>query len=159
MLTGIPASGVGSWGADMRNPAARVGLVYGLIGIVFAVVEQAILHVTDADPAFGQASNVIRVAFIVLISVLALLAGRAATAESGKVGSGAVAGLLTGLIAGLVANTIALVLFRPPPAFVFFQILAVLASVELVALHMALGAGAGAIGGLIGHKAHRRAAA
>jgi len=146
----------------MRSPVVRVGLVYGLLGAILAVGAQTVIGVTNVHQVFDGAVTILRVTAFVVGLVLYLLAGRAATATTGKISSGVVAGLLAGLISGLVGNIFALVFFSPVgrvPYDLLIQGLVIAASVAFLALDVALGAGVGAIGGVWGRRAHGHGAA
>lgn len=143
----------------MRSPVVRVGLAYGLLSAVIAVGMQIALGVTNVNQVlFEGAETVIRVTSYVASLVLYLLAGRAAAAMTGKTSSGVLAGLVAGVISGLAVTIVALVFFSPVgkvPYDLLIQVLVIVASVEVLAFDVGLGVGGGAIGGLLGRRAHR----
>lgn len=143
----------------MRSPVVRVGVVYGLLGAVIAVAVQIALGVTNVNQVlFAGAETIIRVTSFVVRLALYLLAGRAAAATTGKISSGVLAGLVAGVISGLAANIVALVFFSPVgkvPYDLLIQALVIVASVALLALDIGLAVGGGAIGGVLGRRAHQ----
>ena len=143
----------------MRNPVVRAGLLYGALGALWAMAVP--IGLDDYRLFAGAAGNVQVIAFFVGLA-FSLLAGRAASAQTGLIGSGALAGLLVGLITGLVGEGFSLIVYSPVgrvPYDTLIQALAVMASLVVIILDVGLGAGAGALGGLLGRWAHQRGAA
>jgi hypothetical protein len=148
------------------HPILRAGLLYGLIGGAISLLG-TVLSVTGVDKAAGGLSRVYSVAFFVAALGLYLLAGRSVATKTGSVGSASLAGLLTGLIAGAIGAALTIATFYIAPDMVRSAVarsntrgIEITDTLILIALivgavlgflfALGLGAGLGAIGGLIG---------
>jgi hypothetical protein len=169
--------------------ALRNGLIFGAILGVLGVGNTFIQWVTGAYHLMGRTTNSFSsvnlidtgapslLGCVVFLAMLALtFAAGALTAHStGKVDSGAIAGLLTGVFGGLIggAGSVAVMallaapsLSIPPdismtPDQVETLVIGIVAAVSISVLlvEMGVGAGIGALGGLIGAQNARKMAA
>lgn len=154
------------------NPAVRQGLIYGGFIILVSIIQNAIqFAVGGADAFTGQSSNrgVPGLGFIVFVVNLALLflAGMFTARQNGKVGSATIAGLIAGVIGGIVSAIVVVIvlsLIKIPTTTTSSGVQitrgalivgGVIAAVFLLLLYAGLGAGVGAIGGLIGRGAYQ----
>ena len=91
--------------ARIRRPSLRYGVMWGLIlGVVEIVYGFAISYVTQSD-AQALLSNVILALFL----VFGFIAAQKASRETGKLGSGVMAGFWTGLIGAVLYGLVPLV--------------------------------------------------
>jgi hypothetical protein len=167
------------------HPVLRNGLIFGGILAGLNLANLAIELLTGNDIATAQVVNgttsvnldnsgftTLLACFLFLIALaLSLVAGLLAASASGKVGTATLAGLLTGIlgtcISGIVGIIFIVVLILPglllPPGSTLslaqLQALvigtAIFGLVFGVAITGGLGAGTGALGGLIGKGHHR----
>jgi hypothetical protein len=157
----------------------RTGLLYGAIIAVLGAISSGVSYATG-DYAAGLAgkngtgiSTALGAVVFILSIVLLIVAGRAAASATGKVGSGAVSGLSAGAIAAVVGGVISSVLiFITPitevPASAAsrltldqyatgLRIATVATSVVAILVYAGVGAGIGALGGLMGRGAYQKA--
>jgi signal transduction histidine kinase len=104
------AQTIGGWSmanifARIRRPSLREGLMWGLIlGVVEIVYGFAISYVTQASVQ-ALLSNVILALFL----VFGFIAAQRASRETGKLGSGVMAGIWTGLVGSILYGLVPLV--------------------------------------------------
>ncbi len=154
------------------NPAVRQGLAFGgLIALVSFVQSVTQFLVGGVDAVVGSAGSrsVPGLGAIAFLADLALLflAGMFTARQNGKVGSATIAGLIAGVLGGLVAGIIVVIGLAvgpipPTPTASGIQITrsllilgGVFAAIFIWLFYAGLGAGVGAIGGLIGRNTHR----
>ncbi len=154
------------------NPAVRQGLVFGgLIALVSIIQSLTQFLVGGVDAVVGQANSqgVPGLGALAFLATLALLflAGMFTARQNSRVGSATIAGLIAGAIGGLVSGIIVVIglsfgSIPPTPASSGLHItrsVLILAGVFVAILfllfYIALGAGVGAIGGLIGRTYYR----
>ena len=160
---------------SVRRPAVQQGLIFGIIiGIVFAINSILGYFVN-----LGPGSGAISFALFLIGLVLYALAGYRTSVQTGRASSGTIAGLLTGAIGGVIGLVVNMIIVfatvdrlrqasqaaadqlrkQSPQQFpvvhytngtVIFSIL--LLAIGLLALAIGLGAGFGAIGGVIGRR-------
>lgn len=161
----------------MKNPAMRYGLIFGVILAVLGVANSVRSLVTGAYANAGSgtvdaAGTLIGLALLVIGIVLYLLAGRSAAAQTGRVGTGAVAGLIAGLVSSVVGAIvlIAIVLGAPVPSIpasatgtltqdqfaTIYRGAAIGGAIVSIAFAAGIGAGLGALGGLMGKSAYEK---
>ena len=85
------------------SPALRQGLIFG---VILAVVEIAFSFLSQII-ALGLLGSIIA---LVIYLVFGILAGRRASALTGKVGTGVLAGFLAGLIASVISSIVSIIL-------------------------------------------------
>jgi hypothetical protein len=157
------------------HPILINGLIFGVLVLVVSLISDGLtlVGVKLSDPATSLV-----VSGVVLLVELALffLAGRAAAAKTGSVGAGALAGLLAGAIAGVVGAVIGIVRIVLDPGAIRDAAIksnpainpstltdqVVIATGVVGALIgllfiLGVGAGAGALGGLLGRGRYRPA--
>lgn len=133
-----------------RKPAFRQGLMFGIPLGIFFVVCAVILDLTQR----GVVSSTLILTGIgaLIVAILGcLLAGVRASRQTGRIGTGALAGLWAGLISSVITGASNVVFFAVTHAGAY-QILLALALVELEygVLAAVFGLGIGALGSLIG---------
>ncbi|MGZ3714052.1 MAG: hypothetical protein ACXVA4_01415 [Ktedonobacterales bacterium] len=154
------------------NPAVRQGLIYGGLTILVTILQDIIqFAVGGADALTNQGSSrgvpgLGTIVFVIGL-VLLFLAGMSTTRQNGKVDSAAVAGFLAALIGGLFSGVIAVILLATGPipttgTSTGIQISrtdviigSMFGSIVVVLLYAGLGAGVGAIGGLVGRRTYQ----
>lgn len=98
--------------ARIQRPSLRYGLIFGLIlGVVQIIYGFATSFITDAN-----AQSYLSTIGLALFLVFGILAGRRAAQETGKLGTGALAGLWAGLIGSAVEALLPLI-----NTFIFLQ--------------------------------------
>lgn len=150
----------------MARPEVRIGLLYGLInggiGLLNSVFTLAgVAHLGWVEILSSVAQFLVSVLFYVL-------AGRAAAVQTGSIRSAALAGLLTALVSGAIGLVnVGVQLLVDPSVFAPMQNsvthsrlptgIAIAASaigaLWGLAIALAIGAGLGALGGLLGRRA------
>ncbi len=148
----------------------RYGLIFGGILAVLGIVDTVLRSGTDIAAGSGNAvGGGLGCLFFLISLVLLGAAGWMAARETGRTGSGAVAGLIAGLVGSLVLAIGLLVLvlslstadlntvaqnskqnLTPDQARQVVTIAIVFVDVIIVLLAAGVGAGLGALGGLIG---------
>ena len=139
-----------------RNTAIRQGLLFGILLGLFNIVFNVILSFTGLSTLFigtirfvytGSGLLISIVGFIVALLAY-LVAGMRATQQTGRVGTGALAGLWTALIGAVITWVFALIFYVAPtisaPPFSAMVLDAILS----IALTMLFGAVIGALGGV-----------
>ena len=148
------------------HPALREGIVFGMILGIFGLVISLLQNVVGLH----SLNTIFSVVFLVLTIALILLAGVRASQQTGRVGTGALAGLIVELISSVFGSINILadifvydtVLHRwllqatsgraqqfNTNSFVIFVIIEIIIGFVMYPL---LGAAIGAIGGLIGRR-------
>lgn len=161
-----------------RNPAVKWGLIFGGLLILLELINlgieyatgtlQAAATATPGPSAFASmnlGASLVQGCVVFLIEVaLYFVAGLLTARENGRVGSGAVAGVIAGALEGVVGAIIAVttLLLRPLPALPAnvrmtpetYHTVTIVAGiiVAVLGLGIAIGIGAGiaALGGLVG---------
>ena len=93
--------------------AARLGLIFG---IILGLLSLPTIALVTLSGGLGLGVNGLLLIFLVIGFVLLFVAGLLAARRSGRVGSGAVAGLVGGAVAGLIAvclGTVIILLLAP----------------------------------------------
>jgi hypothetical protein len=152
------------------------GLIYGAILVVIGLINTgarlAGVKITD-----GGASIIITVVLLIIELALFFLAGRGASAQTGSVGAGSLAGLLAAALAGTVGAVISIVQVAIDPGAVraaaiqanpqvdttlltdqAIIITTIVSAIIGLLFVIGLGAGAGALGGLLGRRNYQPAA-
>lgn len=164
----------------MRQTSGHPILVNGLIyGVLILIVGLSTDALSLAGVKFTDIVTGLMVSGVVLLIeiVLYLLAGRAASARTGTVGAGALAGLLAATIAGVIGAVISIVRAVVDPGMIrdaalkanprvnpslytdqFILITAIISAVVGLLLILCIGAGVGALGGLLGRRRFQPAA-
>ena len=163
------------------NPALRNGLIFGAILAAVNILSVIIQWVTGSYQATAQAASGNTTAisatsllgcFTFLIALaLAFIAGMKTVSTTGRVGTGAIAGLITGLVGELIGGILGVILVialvtphLTMPAgsnLTVGQMHAFIVGTAIAALILGLiidggiGAGLGAIGGLLGKGNYR----
>lgn len=154
-----------------KNPAVRYGLIFGGIIAVLSVLN-AVLSPSDRFDTTGSPGAVgggLGCLFALASIALLVAPGWLTARATGRTGSGAVSGLIAGLIGSLVFAVALIILVQtlsaadyadiakssqqqltPDQARRVVTIAIVFASVVIVLFAVGVGAGLGAIGGLIG---------
>ena len=141
------------------NPAFRQGLLFGLLLGIFSIVFNVILSLARLSPLFIGAIETTFTGIGLLISIVGLivailaylLAGMRASQQTGRVGTGALAGLWTGLISAVITWLYAFVYYAtsPPPTTYPFSVLLLLSAILSIPVTLLFGAGIGALGSLL----------
>ncbi|GAC1312758.1 MAG: hypothetical protein NVSMB27_49020 [Ktedonobacteraceae bacterium] len=140
------------------NPAFRQGLLFGillgLLSIVFNVILSlaglSTLFIGAIMTTFTGSGYLISIVGLIVAILVYLVAGMRAAQQTGRVGTGALAGLWTGLIGAVITWVYALVFYANPPTIVAPQLSSIVLSAILsIALTLLFGAGVGALGGLL----------
>ena len=141
-----------------RNPAFRQGLLFGILLGIFYIVFNVILSIAKLSTLFIGAIVLENTGSGLLISLVALIvailaylsAGRRASQQTGRVGTGVLAGLWTALIGAVIKWVYALVFFATAPTIAAPPLSEmVLSAILSIALTLPFGAGIGALGGLL----------
>jgi hypothetical protein len=91
--------------ARIRRPSLRYGLIFGLIlGVVQIAYGYASSYITQAG-----AQSILSLIGLALFLVFGFLAGQRAARETGKLGTGVIAGVWTGVIGSLVFDLVQIV--------------------------------------------------
>ena len=137
------------------HPALREGLVFGVISGIIGIAYNLLLNYVVS----GMVGNILAVLFFLVLIALNLLAGVRASQWTGRVGTGARAGVITQLIASLFGAILTLTkIFLPGTLlhqmFLNTTVWPVLQFITLSGIGfvviLLLGAVIGAMGGLIG---------
>lgn len=140
------------------NPAFRQGLLFGILLGIFSIVFNVILSLARLSILFIGAIMLVNTASGLLISMVGflvailayLVAGMRATQQTGRVGTGALAGLWTGFISAVITWGYALVFYATAPTIAAPPLsVMILNAVLSIALIVLFGAGIGALGGLL----------
>ena len=143
-----------------RHPALREGLVFGVITGIIGIAYTLLLNYVVS----GMVGNILAVLFFLVLIALNLLAGVRASQWTGRVGTGAKAGVITQLIASLLGVLLTLTkIFLPGTLlhqmFLNTTVWPVLQFITLSGigfmLFLLLGAVIGAMGGLMGRNRAR----
>ena len=142
------------------NPAFRQGLLFGILLGLFPIVFNVILSLAGLSTLFIGAlettftgiGHFISIVSLTVTILAYLLAGRCASQHTGKLGTGALAGLWTALIGAVITLMYVFVFYAtkgpsptiapPLSAMVFNAILS-------IPVTLLFGAGIGALGGLL----------
>ena len=140
-----------------RNPAVRQGLLFGILLGIFSIIFNVILSLAGLSTLFigaimlvNTGSGLLMSSVGFIIAVLAyLVSGLRAARQTGRVRTGALAGLWTALIGAVITWVYALLFYiaptiTAPPLSVMF-----LNAILSIALTMLFGAVIGALGGLL----------
>jgi hypothetical protein len=140
-----------------RNPAIKQGLLFGILLGIFTIVFNIILSLAGLSTLFIGAIMLVNTGSGLLISsvgfiaaILAyLVAGLRAARQTGRVRTGALAGLWTALIGAVITWVYALLFYIAPtiiapPLSVMF-----LNAILSIALTLLFGAAIGSLGGLL----------
>jgi hypothetical protein len=141
------------------NLAFRQGLLFGLLLALFTIVFNVILSLAGLSTLFlgaimmtftgiGHLTSIVGL----IVAILAyLVAGKRAAQQTGRVGTGALAGLWTGLISAVITWLYAFVYYAtsPPPTTYPFSGLLLLSAILSIAVTLLFGAGIGALGGFL----------
>jgi hypothetical protein len=160
------------------NPAIRQGLIFGGIAAALSVVSTLIRFATGGAATTNPASvsgtlTGLGCVFFLITLALFLVAGMQASAQTGRTGTGAIAGLIAGVISGLAATILGIITILLTPHArlqditqsigansgtqipagqlrAAIIIAAIIVYVFVILFELGLGAGLGALGGLIG---------
>jgi hypothetical protein len=145
--------------AHRGNPAFRQGLLFGILLALFTIVFNVILSLVGWSIWFIGVTMTTFTAtgwFISIVGYVAailayLLAGKRAAEQTGRVGTGASAGLWTGFISATITSVYSLVYYATTsaPVHPFTVSEFVLGAVTTIILALLFGAAIGAIGGLL----------
>jgi len=142
------------------NPGFRQGLLFGILLGLFPIVFNVILSLAGLSTLFIGAlettftgiGHFISIVSLIVTILAYLLAGRRASQHTGKLGTGALAGLWTALIGAVITLMYVFVFYAtkgpsptiapPLSAMVFNAILS-------IPVTLLFGAGIGALGGLL----------
>lgn len=168
--------GVSALGEHLAQPAAPLVVRRGLgFGAVLGVAWAVLLMLLDLRAPARPLGDLLLGAFGTLLIALCLLAGRAGARRTGRAGTGLWTGLVTALVAALIGDlavlaivTVFLDVLRGNPAeihawlqsgapdFAAYELDDALGGcLYTTVLGAALGAGLGALGGLIGQRGPR----
>jgi hypothetical protein len=139
------------------NPAFRQGLLFGILLGLFSIVFNVILSLARLSTLFNGAIQITFTGIGYLISIVGLIvailayliAGRRASQQTGRVGTGALAGLWTGLIGAVITWGYAFVFFATSPTNAPQLSGLILSAIVSIALTLLFGAGIGTPGGLL----------
>jgi hypothetical protein len=140
-----------------RNPAFRQGLLFGILLGIFTIVYNVILSFAGLSTLFIGSIMLVYTGSGVLISIVGfivailayLVAGMRATQQTGRVGTGALAGLWTALTGAVITWAYALLFYATAPTIAAPPLpVMALDSILSIALTMLFGAVIGALGGL-----------
>lgn len=137
--------------------AVRWGLIFGGVITLVDLLSLAVGYVAAGVPFRSLLATIINLALL-------LVAGMFAARQTGKVGSGAIAGLIAGALGSLInAIASAVIIFLTVAPIVpagtnltqsqydsFYRIGVIIGVALFILVYLGLGAGIGAIGGLIG---------
>ncbi|GAC1400606.1 MAG: hypothetical protein NVSMB49_13230 [Ktedonobacteraceae bacterium] len=137
------------------NPGVQQGIIFGVALGVISIIGNLITIFTR--PAGGLAFLISAVFLIITLFGYAY-AGYRASAITGRVGTGAIAGLIAGLIAGIIGAILSFILIFTGVTAVttgavshsFLIVGAIIGVILGLAIALGIGAGLGAIGGAIG---------
>lgn len=154
------------------RPALKWGLIFGGILALISILSSAVQYMTGSysqlgDPAAVQSrlgtNLLLGCGAFILEAALYFFAGMLAARENGKVGSGALAGLIAAAVGTVVGGVIAIVTFMnlsftPPPGSTIdpaqyatiMQTTIVIGSVIGIVVGLGIGTGIAALGGLVG---------
>jgi hypothetical protein len=139
------------------NPAIRQGLLFGILLGLFSIVSNVVLRLARLSTLFigaiqlgytGSGLLIRSVGFIIAILAY-LVAGRRATQQTGRVGTGALAGLWTGLIGAVITWGYALLFYATAPTITAPPLSLMVFAILNIVLTLLFGAGIGALGGLL----------
>ena len=139
------------------NPAFRQGLLFGILLGIFTIVYNVILSLAGLSTLFIGAIMLVYTGSGILSSIVGfivamlayLVAGIRATRQTGRMGTGALAGLWTALIGAVITWVYALLFYVTAPTIAAPPLSVMgLDSILSIALTMLFGAVIGALGGL-----------
>ena len=142
------------------NPAFRQGLLFGILLGLFPIVFNVILSLAGLSTLFIGAlettftgiGHFISIVSLIVTILAYLLAGRRASQHTGKLGTGALAGLWTALIGAVITWVYAFVFYAtkgPSPTIAPPLSAMVLYAILNIPVTLLFGAGIGALGGLL----------
>lgn len=163
---------------SQRNPAVKWGLIFGGLLILLGLINYGIEYATGAlnvpvtRGAIGRlnlGASLAQSCIVFLVVVgLYFLAGMMTARENGRVGSGSIAGLIAGALYGVVAATVAVITVQtrglqgagasinPTTAHSILIVVSIVVVVLAIAFECGIGAGIGALGGLVGRNQYDR---
>lgn len=159
------------------HPAMKWGLIFGivigalsLINVLLRFATLGTRSLATGSPFFGGFGCLFLLIGLALLFISGILAAR----ESGRVGTGAIAGLIAGLIGGVVSAIVTIVAVLSVPFSYFVEaahrgargsaltpgqihniaqialVVIIIAEIVAIGVEGGIGAGLGALGGLIG---------
>jgi hypothetical protein len=154
------------------HPILANGIIYGVLILVVSLATNALslagVRLTNTVTALAISGAIFLIEIVIEI-VLFLLAGRGASARTGTVGAGALAGVLAAAIAGVVGAVITIIQVIIDPAAIRDAVIpanpqvsaslltdqviiatAIVSAILGLLFLLGVGAGAGALGGLLG---------
>jgi len=138
------------------NPGVQQGLIVGVALGAISIISNLIT--SFAHPT-GAIAFLIGAVFFVIALLGYAYAGYRASAITGRVGTGAIAGLIAGLIAGIIGSIVSIILIVSGITVIanagavnrsVLLVGAIIGIIIGLAIALGIGAGLGAIGGLIG---------
>jgi hypothetical protein len=161
------------------NPAVRWGLIFGGIIAVLSLLGDGLRFATGGGESFAGAGGGIGILVGVLLFLIGLalffVAGMFAARDTGRTGTGSIAGLIAGLVGGAIGAIATIIILLTLPASVFQTVTAnnpgtnisgdqlhtifivggVIGAVIGLLINAGIGAGVGALGGLAGKGQYR----
>jgi hypothetical protein len=157
------------------HPILFNGLIFGVLILLVSLIGDGLslvgVKITDIATSFVVTGVILLVELLLLF-----LAGRAASARTGTVGAGSLAGLLAGAIAGTVGAVISIVRVAVDPSAIrdaalksnpnvdpsvltdqFILVTGIVGAALGLLFLLGLGAGVGALGGLLGRQNYQPA--
>jgi hypothetical protein len=157
----------------INNPAVRAGLTHGLVGGVMCLLISAAIIVHLSRAPLGLLSPLVGIAFLaglIYFFLAYIFAGHLAASRTGRVGDGALAGIITGVVISIStcvaitgehlltasATTPASSLIAPASGGILSMVTRMLIDILASSALLGVFAGLGALGGLAGRQAYRR---
>jgi hypothetical protein len=140
------------------NPAFMQGLLFGILLGIFTIIYNVILSLAGLSTLFIGAIMLVYTGSGLLISIVGfivailayLVAGMRATQQTGRVGTGALAGLWTALIGAVITWAYALLFYATAPTIAAPPLsVMVLDAILSIALTLLFGTVIGSLGGLL----------
>lgn len=154
------------------RPALKWGLIFGGILALISIINSAVQYLTGSysqlgDPAAAQsrlgANLLLGCGVFILEAAMYFFAGMLAARENGKVGSGALAGLIAAAVGTVVGGVTSIITFMnlsftPPPGSrldpaqyaTIMQTTIIIGSIIAIVVGLGIGTGIAALGGLVG---------